>query len=121
MAGGYPVQLALSDKDFAEALRSSLTRMGDWEVASVDQPAIEGHGVIVTDSRWLGDPRTRLAGPDRFVLVLHNDPEQIDRAWQAGVRSVVFDSDPVSTVVLAIMAASLRLQHPGSAVRGGGP
>jgi hypothetical protein len=47
--------------------------------------------------------------PDRVVLVTHNDPEILSHAWDLGIRSVVYNTDSPSTVLLAIMSAYLRL------------
>jgi hypothetical protein len=47
------------------------------------------------------------------VLITRDDPGSLRNAWDAGVNSVVFDRDPLNTVVLAILSAFLRSAQPG--------
>ena len=60
-----------------------------------------------------------LAHPERVVLITRKDPQHLSRAWDAGIVSVVSVDDAPSTVLLAIMAAALRIPKaqaaPGSA------
>jgi hypothetical protein len=53
-----------------------------------------------------------LSNPERIVLITHRDPQLMAEAWEAGVVSVVSEQDPISTVLLAIMAAGLRVDKP---------
>jgi hypothetical protein len=46
--------------------------------------------------------------PERIVLVSSDDPESLAKAWDAGVNSVVYDRDPLTTAMLAVLAARLR-------------
>jgi hypothetical protein len=50
-----------------------------------------------------------LSHPERIVLVSRKDPQLLAEAWNAGIVSVVSDADPPGTVLLAIMAAALRV------------
>jgi hypothetical protein len=43
------------------------------------------------------------------VLITRKDPQHLSRAWDAGIVSVVSEDDPANTVLLAIMAAALRV------------
>ena len=52
--------------------------------------------------------------PERIVLISRKDPETLAEAWEAGIVSVVSDHDPISTVLLAIMAAGLRVDKSGA-------
>jgi hypothetical protein len=56
---------------------------------------------------------TRLAlpllHPERVVLISRQDPELLAQAWDAGIVSVASVTDSLPTVLLAIMAASLRV------------
>ena len=76
--------------------------------------------MIVLDSPALESLSTRLTRPERVVLVTHNEPQLLARAWEAGIVSVVFEDDPMDTALLAIMAARLevgkaaRQETPGS-------
>jgi hypothetical protein len=50
--------------------------------------------------------------PERVVLITPREPERLSRAWEAGIRCVVFDSDPPRTMALAVMGAALRVRTP---------
>jgi hypothetical protein len=103
------VQLTLADAPYAAALRDSLERGGVRQVRCVDVPDPLQEGVIVVDSDGLDLLPVPLPNPERIVLITRNDPQHLSRAWNAGVRSVVFNQDPLGTAVLAIMAAELRV------------
>lgn len=111
------VQLAIRDKQYAEALQRLLERSGAGEVRSVEAPDPGVEGVIVVDPEALERMPQPLLRPERVVLIARNDPVLLSRAWQAGIRSVVFCNDPLNTAVLAILAAGLR--RPASQPKGG--
>ncbi len=113
------VQLAIADTSYAAALREMLERGGTREVRRVEIPDPDREGVIVVDPEGLDRLPLSLIKPDRVVLVTRNDPSQLSRAWNAGIRSVVFSDDPLNTAVLAIMAAELRLPKGGCEASGG--
>jgi hypothetical protein len=103
------IQLAISNAPYAKALRELLTRTGSLAVVPVEVPDLDGEGVLVVDSEALERMPSPLPNPDTVVLITHNDPQHLAQAWEAGIHSVVFDHDPLSTVALAVMAARLRL------------
>jgi hypothetical protein len=103
------VQLTIHDASYASALRELLERTGGCETRCVEAPDPQKDGVIVVDSAALGRLPHPLSRPERVVLVTCNDPKRLAEAWNAGIRSVVFSEDPLSTAVLAIMAAELRV------------
>jgi hypothetical protein len=102
------VQLTLNDTPYALALRDMLERHGSRDIRSVDHPDPRQEGVIVVDSEGLDRLPLPLRNPERVVLITKNDPQHLAKAWNAGIRSVVFHEDPLSTAVLAILAALLR-------------
>jgi hypothetical protein len=106
------LQLAIADSSFAGALREMLVRNAAWKVLTVDVPDPLQEGVIVMDAQALERLGGPLSKPERVVLFTRNDPSQLARAWDAGVVSVVFENDPISTAMLAIMAARLRIAKP---------
>ncbi len=59
-----------------------------------------------------------ISNPERVVLITRPQTEMMAEAWNAGIVSVVSVDDPLPTVLLAIMAAGLRvakvhdLPHP---------
>jgi DNA-binding NarL/FixJ family response regulator len=111
------IQLAIRDRPYAAALREALLRNGPWQVRCVDLPNPEQDGVIVLDTVTLEQMGQPIANPERVVLITRNDPAHLSDAWDAGVLSVVFEKDPVSTAMLAIMSARLRVprQKPSQA------
>ncbi len=112
------VQLAIADAAYAAALRELLERSGAGEVCAVEAPDPGRAGVIVVDAEAFARLPLPLAHPERVVLITRNDPEQLRRAWNAGIRSVVFCNDPLNTAVLAILAAGLRRSDPAKAAAG---
>jgi hypothetical protein len=103
------VQLAISDAPYATALRELLERNGTREVCCVEAPDPGDEGVIVVDPDALDHLSLPLPNPERIVLITRNEPRHLALAWDAGIRSVVFNEDPLGTAVLAIMAAELRV------------
>jgi len=104
-----PIQLAISDSAYAAALKQMLVRDGTWEVESVEVPDAGFSGVMVLDETGLERLPAAVRNPERVVLVTQNRPQCLSRAWEAGIVSVVFEDDPLSTAMLAIMAARLRV------------
>lgn len=109
------VQLAIDDPVYRTALEHALFEAGSWRVVPVASPDPERGGVIVLDAQAL-DKLRALQRPERVVLITHKDPQHLARAWDAGIISVVFEDDPVSTAMLAIMSAGLRVPHAEAAV-----
>lgn len=114
------VQLVLADPVYAAAVREALTRSGPWHIASVEQPDPRQTGVLVIDEDALDRLPLPLSHPERVVLVTHKDPQRLSAAWDAGIVSVVSVNDPANTVLLAIMAATLRIPKADAATVGGG-
>jgi hypothetical protein len=106
------VQVTIGNAPYASALRELLASTGTRDVVSVETPEPATDGVIVVDSDALDRLPLPYIDPERIVLITKNDPDHLARAWNAGIRSVVFHEDPLSTAVLAIMAAELRVSKP---------
>jgi hypothetical protein len=113
------VQLALADSVYAAAVREALTKSGPWHVVSVQQPDPRQKGVLVLDEDALGHMPMPLPDAERVVLVTRKDPQHFSLAWEAGIVSVVSVDDPPNTVLLAIMAAALRVPKAQAAIVGG--
>lgn len=103
------IQLAISDRSYCAALREALIRNGKTDVMCVDAPDPAVEGVIVVDRFCLESWTTPLVDPERIVLITRNRPEDLSRAWEAGIVSLVFESDSIHTAMLAVMAASMRI------------
>ena len=106
------VQLAIADGMYAAALREALSRSCAWHVESVGRPDPSQRCVMVLDQSTLEQLPLPLSNPERIVLITHRDAQPMAEAWEAGIVSVGSEQDPISTVLLAIMAAGLRVDKP---------
>jgi hypothetical protein len=105
------IALGLSDTKYALALRDLLAKdaaLQDCVVRPAGEPCTGEWAVLVVDAAHLDRLPRPLPHPERVVLVTGNAPEQLTRAWEAGILSVVFEHDPLSTALLAILAARYR-------------
>jgi hypothetical protein len=103
------VQLSISDGRFQGSVREALVRNCAWHVECVEQPDPSQPCVLVLDETAFARLPLPLSNPERVVLVTRKDPQLLAEAWDAGIVSVVSADDPPSTVLLAIMAAALRV------------
>lgn len=106
------VQLAIADGSYAAALREALSRTCAWSVESVARPDPSKPCVLVLDQSALEHLPLPLSNPERIVLITRRDAQLMAEAWEAGIVSVVSEQDSLSTVLLAIMAAGLRVDKP---------
>jgi len=109
------VQLSIADGGYAATVRDALTRSCAWHVESVEHPDFSRHCVLVLDGESFARVSLPLSNPERVVLITHKEPPFLAQAWDAGIVSVVSMDDPLSTVLLAIMAAALRIAKTGEA------
>jgi hypothetical protein len=114
----HTIQIAVTDSQYAADLARALEQAWSWQVASVEAPDLEQDGVIVLDLVALNRARLPLRHPERIVLIARNDPEELSRAWQAGIISVIFESDSLNTAKLAIMSAAFRVPRSGAGEEG---
>ncbi|HTT60477.1 MAG TPA: hypothetical protein VMG35_01500 [Bryobacteraceae bacterium] len=114
------VQLAITDSVYRAALRDALVRSGPWHVECVDAPGPGDKCVLVMDEVCLNRVPLPLPYPERVVLLTRKDPANLSHAWEAGIVSLVSPDDPPNTVLLAIMAAALRVPKPQTAAVLGG-
>ena len=103
------VQLSITDAEYAAAVREALSRSCAWHVESVSSPGQEQNCVLVLDEFAFARLALPLCNPERVVLISHPDPLLLAQAWEAGIVSVVSREDSINTVLLAIMAAALRV------------
>lgn len=108
------VQLSIADSVYAASVREALARSCAWHVESVDRPDPSQHCALVLDETAFVRLPLPLSNPERVVLITRKDPQLLAQAWEAGIVSVVSNEDPISTVLLAIMAAALRVDKPHS-------
>jgi hypothetical protein len=108
------VQLSIADCGYAAAVREAVARNCAWHVESSPVPDLSQECVLVLDEVAFARLPLPLTNPERVVLITRKDPQTMAEAWEAGIVSVVSDSDPISTVLLAIMAAALRVAKSSS-------
>ena len=109
------VQLSIADDQYAATVREALSRNCAWHVEAVECPDPSRHDVMVLDEQAFARLPLPLSNPECIVLITRNNPrasEFLAQAWEAGIVSVVSEEDPLSTVLLAIMAAALRVDKP---------
>lgn len=107
------VQLSIADGLYAATVREALSRSCAWHVQTVEKPDLSRHDVMVLDEQAFARLPLPLSNPERVVLVARKEPQEpqlLAQAWEAGIVSVVSEEDPLSTVLLAIMAAALRVE-----------
>ena len=105
------VTLSIADAVYATALRDALAPSGPWSVKAVDRPDPVLPGVLVVDEPAFRLLPLPLANPEGVVLIMRPDPQLMAQAWEAGIVSVVSSEDSPTTVMLAIMAAALRIAN----------
>ncbi len=106
------IQLAITQPEYRATLEQLLRVNGGWSFQTVETPDLSISGVVVVDDAVLDRMPHPLAHPERVVLITHRDPSKLARAWDCGIRSVVYYSDQANTTVLAILAATLRIPRP---------
>jgi len=103
------VQLSMADPVYGLAIREALAHSCAWHVETVDRPDPLHQGVMVLDWRAFATLPLPLSNPERVVLIGPQEPKVLAEAWEAGIVSVVSQGDPIDTVLMAIMAAALRV------------
>jgi hypothetical protein len=103
------IQLALSDAAYGSALRRLLEIQGSGAVEFSETANFNRAGVLVLDAEHLRRIALPIPHPERVVLIAGNRSEDMAAAWKAGLQTVVLREDPLSTAVLAVMAASLGI------------
>jgi len=110
----YAVQLALRNAPYASVLAEILANTRTCNLEWVDKPDPQKYGVLVVNEKTLDDLWEPIERPERVVLVAPNEARHLERAWNAGIRSVVLDSDPPRIIALAVLAAALRESRPNT-------
>ena len=114
------VQLSIANGVYAATVREALSRSCAWHVETVDRPDPSQKCVLVLDESAFARLLLPLSNPERVVLISRKDPQLLAQAWEVGIVSVVSQEDPISTVLLAIMAAALRVAKSHAAAVSGG-
>ena len=109
------VRLSIADNKYSAAIREAVVRSCAWRVELVERPDPGLNGVLVLDEASFERLLLPLPNPERIVLISRMEPKRLAEAWDAGIVSVVSEEDPIDTVLLAIMAAALRVPQFHSA------
>jgi len=114
------IQLSITDGEYGAAVREALSRSCAWHVDRVERPDLSQQCVLVLDEAAFDRLPLPLTHPGRIVLICRQDPQVLAQAWDAGIVSVVSHDAPLNTVMLAVMAAALRVEkgHSGAASAG---
>ncbi|MGA1996039.1 MAG: hypothetical protein ABSH45_09700 [Bryobacteraceae bacterium] len=94
---------------YAAALRDALNHTCAWHIDSAESPNPGQPSVLVLDDTALARLPLPLSHPECIVLITYKNSERMAQAWDAGIVSVVGRDDSMDTILLAIMAAALRL------------
>ncbi len=100
------VQLLVQTETYAKDLSALLSHEG-FEVIRCSAPDFDHDGAIVADRPALERHPILLEHPERVVLIAPNDTKFLALLWRHNMRSVVFETDPVSTVCLAILGTEI--------------
>lgn len=115
------VQVSIADAKYAAAVREGLCRSCAWHVETIDTPDPSQPCVLVLDETAFARLPLPLSNPERIVLITpRKDPQSLAHAWEGGIVSVVSPEDSMSTIMLAVMAASLRVAKSCKAAMTGG-
>src|SRR5690242_17301354 len=110
----YSVQLAVGNAPYSAVLSEILAYTETCRVTAVDRPDLHQPGVLVLSEQTLDSLPLPLDRPERVVLITSKAPKRLAHAWKAGIRCVIFDSDPPRTMALAIIGAALRVRSPNA-------
>lgn len=108
------VQLLVQTETYAKDLSALLRREG-FDVVLCGAPDFDHDGAIVADRLALDRHPALLEHPERVVLIAPNDSKFLALLWRHDIRSVVFETDPPSTVCLAVLGAEIGQQPARSA------
>lgn len=108
------VSVSTRDRLLAQRIHRALEQNREWNLC--ESPVAGGSycssEVVVIDQDTFERLPLPLDHPERVVLIARKDRVQLERAWEAGIISVVWDTDRIETVFLAIQAAALRCHPP---------
>ncbi|HTW65550.1 MAG TPA: hypothetical protein VME17_13065 [Bryobacteraceae bacterium] len=104
------VQIAITNSDYAEALRDLLTADGQHQVHLVDYPSPAIDGVVVIDENILSRMTSWVGFDfDRSVVFTRKVAVGVNRLWDAGVRHMIHADQPPQVGRLVVLGAERRL------------
>jgi hypothetical protein len=107
------VQVAIQDREYAEAVRDLLRDCGHV-VHLLDIPDWGLDGVIVVDAVELNSYGWLVQSPERLVVMAHKDRDDLSKVWEHGVRHVIFEGDPPQTARTIILGIELGMSARGA-------
>lgn len=78
-------------------------------------PNASTEGVIFIDSAQLDDFAPLLKQPERLIVIVHKERDELSKLWDAGVRHVIFYGDPPQTARTMVLSVELALGAKGAA------
>jgi len=105
------VQVAIQDIGYADSIRHLLLQDGGHRVRLVVTPDVTVGGVIVVDAVNLGSFPLLMNERERLVVIVHKEPADLYKVWEAGMRHVVFHGDTPHTARVVVIAAELALPN----------
>jgi len=108
------VQIIMANRGYARELERLLIRDGKHRVLQLESPDQNQAGVVVMDESSFNEFEKIPCQPEQVVLVAGHESSLLTRAWEAGLRSVVYNDEPIQTTLLAVIAAELRLLKQAS-------
>jgi hypothetical protein len=102
------IQIAIDDGDYAQKI-ASLLGDGSHRAYIVNAPVVAMDGVILLDDGHFKELAPHEEPLYRYVILKRAETTDVSGLWKAGVRHVVFESDPIPLVHMAILAVELGL------------
>ncbi len=103
------VQLAIQDAEYAQSVRNLLLQDGRHSVHVVERPDVRLGGIIVVEATNLESHPLLASEQNRLVVIVRKERDDLSKIWHAGVRHVVFHSDPPQKARVVVLSAELTL------------
>ncbi len=103
------VQVTIQDPVYADSIRKLLSRDGRHRVHLVKMPDVSLNGVIVIDAAHLDEHWLLANEPERLVVIVRKECDNLSKIWDAGVRHVVFYEDKPHAVRIVVLGVELVL------------
>ncbi|MBV9771556.1 MAG: hypothetical protein JOZ32_18440 [Bryobacterales bacterium] len=103
------VQVTIQDLEYANCIRKLLSRDGSHRVHLVERPDVNLDGVIMVDAAHLDVDWVLANEPERLVVIVHKERDNLLKIWDAGVKHVVFHDDPPHAARIVVLSVELVL------------
>jgi len=103
------VQLAIQDPELAHSIRNLLLQDGRHQVHLVDLPDLTVAGVILIEAVHLRNFPSLTNQPERLVVIVHRERDDLSKIWDAGVRHVLFHGDSPQAACTKVLGVELAM------------